>query len=104
MEEKSNFKEKMPIKLEKISKKLWPRKFYVRIKEFHPILGSIFLFIWTIFWFVLTLTLNVLLVFVLLLTIIFLLAAIFGDSGFDSDFLVFSGSSKKKDKEKGMEY
>jgi hypothetical protein len=91
--------EAMPIKLDKISNWLLPRKFYVRIKEYHPVLGSVFMFLWTGFWALLAIFLNVFLLLVVLLTFVLLIAAIFSDSSFDPVFLDLSFGSKK-DKER----
>ncbi|MHA2171128.1 MAG: hypothetical protein ACXAB7_14635 [Candidatus Kariarchaeaceae archaeon] len=92
--------EDMPIKLDKISNWLLPRKFYVRIKEYHPVLGAVFMFLWTGFWTVLAILLNVLLLLVIVLTIALILAAIFGDDSFDPVFLDLSFGSKKDERER----
>lgn len=92
--------EELPIKLEKISKKLWPRKIYVKAKETHPILGSIFLGTWSVFWTILAILLNVAFFLIIVVTIALVLAAVFGDSSFDPGFSSFSFSSDKKKENK----
>ncbi|MHA2029657.1 MAG: hypothetical protein ACW99A_13480 [Candidatus Kariarchaeaceae archaeon] len=90
--------EKLPVSLDKISNRLLPRKFYVRIKEYHPVLGSVFLIIWTGFWTILAVLINLLLLVIIVGTILLMLLAIFSDDSFDTTFLWLNSSSRKKNK------
>ena len=106
--------EALPIEIDKISKKLWPRKFYVKLKEYHPVLGTSFLIIWSIFWFAIAVLINLLALFIIIATIVMLISAISQDSS--NDFLWISSNrhdgrrdtrepkpKKEDDSRKGLE-
>ena len=93
--------ENLPIKLDKISKRLWPRRTYLKIKETHPILGSIFLGAWSVFWTTLAILLNIAFVIIIIATVLLILYALLDGSStapqhIDLNFY----SSRKNEKEK----
>lgn len=86
--------------MENISKRLWPRRIYVKVKETHPVLGSIFFTVWSILWIVLTIFLNIVLVVIVLATILLLLYSLLSDPSFDPIPNLNFTSSKKKEKDR----
>ena len=88
--------ENMPVKLGTISRRLWPHKMYLRIKENHPIAGSVFAAIWTIFWLILAITINLLILVVIVASICFAIYAVFTSPGVDLTPDFYPSRKKKK--------
>ena len=86
----------MPIKLGGISKRLWPHKTYLRIKANHPIAGSVFATVWTIFWLILAITINLLILLVIVASIAIVLYGIFSGTGTNDLVPDYYPSRKKK--------
>ena len=99
----SEIEEALPIEIDKISKKLWPRKFYVKLKEYHPVLGTTFLIIWSIFWFTIAVLINVLALFIIIATIVMLITAISQDSSNDFFWISHHRHNDDRSDKKGAE-
>ena len=97
----SAIEEALPIEIDKTSKTLWPRKFYVTLKEYHPVLGTSFLIIWSILWFAIAVLVNFFALFIIIATIVMGFTALSQDSSYDPIWI--SSHSHHDGRSKAME-